>query len=75
MAFAGWDKQAFNEKNPWGKGSTVITEDNAAFSTVRRAAIIAVKARTATPEQTALVAETDAAMAEAVAGRAIIKTT
>ena len=54
--------QAFNEENPWGRGATVVTEDNVQASRIRDQAIIAVKARTATPEQYALVAETDAAM-------------
>lgn len=54
--------QSFNEENPWGRGATVVTEDNVQASRIRDLAIIAVKQRTATPEQYALVAETDAAM-------------
>lgn len=71
MAGAGWDPAPFNEKNPWGKGSTVVTEDNIAASKVRTAAIRAMVAGNATPEQTALVREADAVMAEAVAGRKV----
>lgn len=61
--------QPFNEKNPWGKGSTVITQDNLAFSRVRREAIAAVKDRRATADQQVLVADADRVVAETMAAR------
>ena len=51
---------------PWSAGDSVVTEDNVIASQLRYDAIAAVKLRKATPEQYALVAETDRVMKEAV---------
>jgi len=69
MSDAGWAPAPYNEKNPWGKGSVVITSDNAEASKARHEAIKAVNEGRATPDQRALVDQTDATMAEAVAKR------
>jgi len=63
----------YDEKNPWGKagpGSTIVTigGDNIEFSEMRRNAIQAVKSRTATPEQHALVREADTLYQRAIRG-------
>ena len=63
---AGWDKGAYNEENPFGRKATVVGGDNIQFSQIRRQAIKAVKAGTATPEQISLVHETDRVISEAI---------
>ncbi len=55
----------FNENKPFGKGS-VVGGDGIPFGKTRRAATLAVRAGTATPEQTLLVHETDRIIAEAL---------
>ena len=67
MAEVKWAN--YNEKDPWGKGSFEITADNEMASRTRHAAIMAVREHRETPEQAALVAETDVVMSEAVAQR------
>jgi hypothetical protein len=69
MGTTGWDPKPFNEKRPFGRGATVVGGDNIEFSRVRREAIIAVKNGRATPEQRALVMETDAVIQECLEGR------
>lgn len=64
----GWSDQPFNENKPFGKGS-VVGGDNIDFSRQRWEAIKAVKARTATPEQTQLVHDADLIYQEALALR------
>ena len=54
----GWDSKPFNEDKPFGKG-TVVGGDNVAHGRVRWDAIKAVKAGTATAEQTLLVHDAD----------------
>ena len=66
MAVAGWAEGKFNERKPFGKG-TVVGGDNIEFSQQRWEAIKAVKSRTATPEQAALVLEADEKIQEAIA--------
>lgn len=53
---AGWEK--FNEQNPFGKRATVVGGDNIAHSAARYQAIKAMREGRATPEQMALVHET-----------------
>jgi hypothetical protein len=60
--------QPFNENKPFGKG-TVVSADNVAHSKTRWEATKAVRAGTATPEQTLLVHETDRIMQEALSLR------
>lgn len=62
----GWDKGTFNENNPFGK-ATVVGGDNIEFSRERWDATKAMKRGKATPEQAALVRETDRIMQEAIA--------
>ncbi len=64
MGKTGWDPKPYNEKRPFGKGATIVGGDNIEFSRVRREAIIACKQNRATPEQRALVEETDAVIAQ-----------
>ena len=47
----------YNEKHGFGKDATVIDEENLAFAQMRREAEKAVVARTASPEQYAMVAD------------------
>jgi hypothetical protein len=54
---------------PWPKGDIVVTPDNVDASFVRWEAIKAMKTRTATPEQVALVRDCDAVMQEAMENR------
>lgn len=65
--------QSYNEKSPFGKSSkhsdvAVIGGDNIEFSRIRYEAIQAVKRGQATPEQRALVTETDTIIQEALGG-------
>lgn len=53
----------------FGKGDIVITEDNIAASKARARAIEAMQNGTATPEQAALVMDTDRVMKEAMETR------
>ncbi len=69
MARVSWDPKPFNEKRPFGRGATIVGGDNIEFSRVRREAIIACKHGRATPEQRALVEETDAIIQECLEGR------
>ncbi len=68
MADVSWDPKPFNEKRPFGRGATIVGGDNIEFSRDRRLAIIACKENRATPEQRALVMETDAIIAECLEG-------
>ncbi len=52
----------FSAEAPWGRGATVVTEDNVIHSRVRHAAIMAMRQGRATPEQAALVYDADAAI-------------
>jgi len=54
---------------PWPKGDIVVTPDNVDASFVRYHAIEAMKNRTATPEQVALVRDCDRVMQEAMENR------
>lgn len=54
-----WDKNPYNEDNPFGKKSTVVGGDNIYHSKERHEAIKAVKERRATPQQTQLVHDAD----------------
>lgn len=65
----GWDSRPFNEDKPFGKADAIVAGDNIEFSQARWEAIKAVKARRATPEQIALVHETDEIMKQAVSQR------
>ena len=63
----------FDEKYPWGKpapGTTIVAigGDNIEFSRYRRDAIVAMRSGRATPEQAALVRETDEIYSQAING-------
>lgn len=63
------ESQPYNEKSPFGRGATVVTGDNIEYSKQRVEAIRAIKSGSATPEQRALVSETDAVIQEALGTR------
>lgn len=69
MAYTGWDSKPYNEKNPFGKGATVVGGDNIEYSRMRREAIKAIKANRATPDQIQLVHDADAIIQECLEGR------
>lgn len=52
----------FNERYPFGKGATVIGGDNIHFSQLRHQAVQRYRQGQATPEDMALLYETDRAM-------------
>lgn len=63
----------YDEKHPWGKPtkfSTIVTigGDNIEFSRQRREATQAMKRGNPTPEQAALVRETDVVISQAING-------
>ncbi len=64
MAGVGWLK--FNEKRPWGRKGTPVQGDNIDFSKDRWEATKAARRGKATPEQRALVEETDQVIQEAL---------
>lgn len=66
ITFTGWADGPFNEKKPFGKVDAVVAGDNIEFSQQRWDAIKAVRTGRATPEQRALVMETDRVMQEAL---------
>ncbi len=59
----------YNENQPFGKGSTVISSDNITASKARHAANRACIKGTATPEQMLLAAQCDVDMARIIAER------
>lgn len=56
----------YNEKRPWGRKGTPVRGDNIDFSRERWEATKAARQNRATPEQRALVEETDQIMQEAL---------
>ena len=59
--------QPFNEKHPFGKGSTVVSEDNIVHAKLRRSARIAMEHGKATPAQIELVNSAETLIKQAVA--------
>lgn len=68
MVSVSWEP--YNARNPFGK-STVVAGDNIPFSRDRWEATKAVRLGRGTPEQIALVNETDLIMQEAVSQRKV----
>jgi len=69
MAEAKWDNKEFNERKPFGAGATVVAGDNIQHSRNRWEAIKAMRSGRATPEQAALVHETDELFKDAMSQR------
>jgi hypothetical protein len=64
MANAGW--QPYNERQPFGKGATVISPDNISHAEMRRAARTRIERGRGTPEDYEMVAGAEAMIQKAV---------
>ncbi len=59
-----WEK--FNEKHPFGKGATVVSQENYEFALMRRAARNRIEAGVGTPEDRLMLAEAERLIKKAV---------
>lgn len=64
---AGW--QPFNEKHPFGKGATVVSEDNIVHAQARRAARNRIMNGRGTPEDYVAIQETEMLIRQVAEGK------